>query len=106
MRVALYGRVSTDEQAERFGLASQLTELRAFAAKQGWTIPSGGEFVDDGYSGATLERPALTRLRETIRLRAFDGVLIHDVDRLARRLAHQLLLVEEFERASVRVEFL
>ena len=91
--------MSTDEQVERFGLSSQLTELRAFAVKQGWTIATGGEFVDDGFSGADLERPALTRLREAARLRVFDAILIHDVDRLARRLAHQLLLVEEFERA-------
>jgi site-specific DNA recombinase len=106
MRVAVYARVSTDEQAEKFGLSAQLTELRAFAAKRGWEIPAGAEFVDDGYSGAELDRPALARLREAVRLRAFDAILVHDVDRLARRLAHQLLLVEEFERARVRVDFL
>jgi len=87
MRAALYARVSTEEQAQRFGLTSQLTELRAFAATKGWTVPTGGEYVDDGYSGADLERPALARLREAVRLHAFDAVLIHDVDRLARRLA-------------------
>jgi site-specific DNA recombinase len=106
MRTALYLRVSTDEQAERYGLSSQLTELRALAAKKGWTVSEGGEFVDDGYSGAELDRPALSRLREAIRAGKYDVILIHDPDRLSRRLAHQLLLTEEIERAGVRVEFL
>lgn len=106
VRAALYARVSTEEQAARYGLASQLTELRALAANRGYTIPEGGEFVDDGCSGADLDRPALTRLRDAVRLAAFQVVIIHDPDRLSRRLAHQLLLVEEFERAGVRLEFL
>ena len=52
MRVALYARVSTDEQAERFGLSSQITELGAWATARGYTIPEGVMFIDDGYSGA------------------------------------------------------
>jgi len=104
-RTALYGRVSTEDQAERFGLASQVSELQALARQQGYTIPAGGEFIDDGASGADLDRPALTRLREAIRRGLFDVVLIHDPDRLARKLSLQLLLLEEFERAGVRVEF-
>ena len=104
-RVALYGRVSTEDQAERFGLASQVSELQALARQRSYTIPAGGEFIDDGYSGTDLDRPALTRLREAIRRRLFDVVLIHDPDRLARKLSLQLLLMEEFERAGVRVEF-
>ena len=88
-RCALYARVSTDEQAERYGLAAQLHELRAGAAGRGYTVPNGAEFADDGYSGATLERPALTRLRDAVREGAVDVVLVHDPDRLSRRLAHQ-----------------
>jgi site-specific DNA recombinase len=79
-RAALYGRVSTEDQAERFGLASQVSELQALARQRGYTIPAGGEFIDDGASGADLDRPALTRLREAIRRRLFDVVLIHDPD--------------------------
>jgi site-specific DNA recombinase len=106
VRVALYVRVSTAEQAEKYGLASQLTELRALAIRKGYNVRDSAEFVDDDASGATLDRPALGRLREAIRAGAFDLVLIHDVDRLARRLALQMLILEEFERAGVRVEFL
>ena len=105
MRAALYARVSTDEQAEKYGLSSQLTELGELAAKKSFTVPEGAEFVDDGYSGATLDRPALDRLREAVRARAFDVVLVHDPDRLSRKLAHQLLLVEELERAGVGLEY-
>src|SRR5262249_46189029 len=106
MRVALYCRVSLEDQAEKYGLASQVTELRTLAQRKGYTIPEGGEFVDDGYSGAELARPALDRLREAVRRHAVEIVLIHDPDRLARKAAHQFLLMEEFERAGVRVEFL
>lgn len=104
-RAAIYCRVSTEEQAEKFGLSSQLTELRALAARQGYTIPAGAEFLDDGYSGADLERPALAQLREAANARAFDVLLVHDPDRLSRRLVHQLLLTEEFERDGVQLEF-
>jgi DNA invertase Pin-like site-specific DNA recombinase len=50
-RAALYARVSTEDQAEKCGLASQVTELRAHATRQGYGIPDGAEFLDDGYSG-------------------------------------------------------
>src|SRR2546428_11530647 len=106
MRTALYCRVSTEEQAQKYGLASQLVEIRAHAKRKGYTVPDGAEFLDDGYSGADLDRPALSRLREAIRTRAFQAVLIHDPDRLSRKLAHQLLLSEEVERAAVEPEFL
>src|SRR4029453_5953102 len=63
------------------------------------------EFLDDGHSGAILERPALTRLRDAVRAGAIEVVLAHDPDRLSRKLAHQLLLLEELE-TRCRVEFL
>jgi len=104
-RAAIYVRVSTEDQVEKFGLASQLRELRALAVRNGYTIPAGAEFVDDGYSGATLERPALTKLRDAVRAGAIDVVLIYDPDRLSRHLAHQLVLIEEIEAARVAIEW-
>jgi len=108
MRAAIYVRRSptTEEQAEKFGLASQLSELRMLAAQKGYTVPDGAEFADDDDSGATLDRPALTRLRDAVRAGASEVLLVHDPDRLARKLAYQLLLLEEFDRAGVRYEFL
>lgn len=105
MRAALYARVSTDEQAEKYGLPSQLRDLRALAERKGYAVPVGAEYVDDGYSGADLDRPGLARLREAVRASAVDIVLAHDPDRLARELYLLLLLDKEFGRAGVRVEY-
>src|SRR5438128_4155594 len=64
------------------------------------------QFLDEGYSGATLIRPALERLRDVIAAGAVDRVYVHSPDRLARKYAYQVLLVEEFRRAGVEVIFL
>src|SRR5439155_10582894 len=101
MRAVLYGRVSTEEQAEKYGLSSQSRELSAVAKREGYTIVA--EYVDDGVSGATLERPQLTRLREAARARAFDVVLVHAVDRLSRELLHQLIVTEELRGLGIRI---
>ncbi len=63
---ALYARVSSERQAQEGIIDSQLDALRAFLAHQGWTVDPGHEFVDNGCSGAQLERPALERLRDAI----------------------------------------
>src|SRR5437667_3400080 len=101
MRAALYARVSTEEQAEKYGLSSQLRELRAVAKREGYTIVA--EYVDDGVSGATLDRPQLARLREAARARAFDVVLVHAVDRLSRDLLNQLIVTEELRSLGIRI---
>ncbi len=105
-RAALYARVSTDEQVQKYGLGSQVHELRTLAGQKGYVVVEGGEFLDDGYSGVSLDRPGLSKLRTATQATAFDVVLIHDPDRLSRKLAHQLVLLDEFDKAGVRVEFL
>jgi site-specific DNA recombinase len=105
LHAGLYARVSTEDQAERYGLGAQLRELRAHAAARGYII-DGTEFIDDGVSGATLDRPALRRLRTAIRDGAIQVVCIVDPDRFSRKLAHLLLLTEECERAQIRLEYL
>jgi site-specific DNA recombinase len=101
-RAALYARTSVEE-GEKFGLASQVTELRALAAANGYEVVA--EYLDDGHSGATLDRPALGRLRDAVRAGGLTAVLIYDTDRLSRKLAHQLLLLDEFDGAGVLVVF-
>jgi site-specific DNA recombinase len=64
------------------------------------------EFLDDGYSGATLVRPALERLRDAAAAGVLDRLYVHSPDRLARKYAYQVLLVEEFGRCGVEVVFL
>jgi site-specific DNA recombinase len=104
MRVALYARVSTERQEERGTVGSQLELLRAAARTDGHDVV--GEFVDDGYSGARLDRPALDRLRDAAEAGALDAVLCLCADRLARAYAYQVLILEELERFGVHVRFL
>jgi len=104
VRVGLYARVSTERQQERGTVGSQLEALRAAARADGDEVIE--EFVDDGYSGARLDRPALDRLRDAAEAGVLDGVLCLCVDRLARAYAYQVLILEEFERLGVKVRFL
>src|SRR5262245_875487 len=101
-RCALYGRVSLEE-GEKYGLSSQMSELRALAARRGYTII--GEFCDDGWSGAILERPQLTALRALVRGHEVDVVLAHTTDRISRELVHLLLVTDEVRRLGARLEY-
>ena len=100
MRVGLYARVSTERQQERGTVASQLAVLRAAAEASGDEIVE--EFVDDGYSGARLDRPALDRLRDAAEAGVLEGVVCLCADRLARAYAYQVLILEELERSASR----
>ena len=104
MRVALYARVSTERQQERGTVTSQLEALRAAADADGHEVIE--EFVDDGYSGARLDRPALDRLRDAAEAGVLDGVICLCADRLARAYAYQVLILEELERFGISVQFL
>ena len=88
LQVAIYARVSSDQQAERQTIDSQLSELKAAAQRDGHAVSDGMLFVDNGHSGTTLIRPALERLRDMIALSAIDVVYVHAPDRLARSYAH------------------
>ena len=105
-QAAIYARVSSDVQQEARTIESQVADLRACLARRGLQLVPELEFVDDGYSGATLVRPALERLRDVVAAGGFDQLYVHCPDRLARNYAHQVLLLEEFLRAGVEVIFL
>jgi site-specific DNA recombinase len=102
----MYARVSSDQQAEAQTIASQVAALRERIAAEGLTVPDALQFLDEGYSGATLVRPALERLRDVVAARAVDRLYVHSPDRLARKYAYQVLLVDEFRRAGVEIIFL
>jgi len=104
--VALYARVSTRHQAEAQTVDSQIAALRERIASDAPGEPSVLEFIDDGYSGTTLVRPALERLRDLAAVGGVEFVYVHSPDRLARKYAHQALLLDEFSRVGVRVVFL
>jgi site-specific DNA recombinase len=105
-RVALYARVSTQQQVHTQTSAQQLERLQAHCVAQHWTWSPALVFRDDGYSGATLRRPGLERLRDLVAEGAVDHVVITTPDRLARKYLHQLLLIEEFEQRGCQVDFL
>lgn len=106
MNVALYARVSTPHQQHESTIASQLQALKHYIQQQGWDLLPAHEYLDEGISGARLDRPALDRLRDTAQLGEFDAVVVVSPDRLARHYAHQWLLIEELEKLQVRLIFL
>ena len=106
MRVALYARVSTQRQAQAQTVEQQMGRLTDHAQQQGWDVPPDQIFRDDGYSGASLRRPGLDRLRDRVAARSLDVVLITAPDRLARNYVHQVLLLEELQGHGCEVRFL
>jgi site-specific DNA recombinase len=105
-RAALYARVSSDQQARGGTIASQLVALRERIAADGQQLDAEHAYVDEGYSGASLLRPALERLRDAAAAGVIDRVYVQSPDRLARRYAYQVLLIEELRRAGAEVVFL
>ena len=103
MRAAVYARVSTERQAERGTIGSQLEALRTHVRSLGEEYV--GEYVDDGHSGARLDRPGLDALRDAAEAGLFDVVYCLSPDRLARAYAYQVLVLDELARFRVSVRF-
>jgi site-specific DNA recombinase len=106
MRAAIYARVSTDKQGRDQTVDSQLDALRRWVTAHGHELKNDHVYIDEGYSGARLDRPALDRLRDAAREGEFDVLGVYSPDRLARRYAYQILLLEEFRKAACAVEFI
>jgi site-specific DNA recombinase len=102
---AIYARVSSDQQKEDNTIASQTAALKEFAAAHGFAVPEGWVFEDAGYSGASLVRPGLERIRDLAAEGHIQAVLVHAPDRLSRKYAYQVLLTEEFARQGVETVF-
>ena len=93
----LYARVSTPGQAERgYSLRQQMEALNDYAARQGFNVVES--ITDDGYSGTTLDRPGLDRVRDLVEAGSIDAVLAQDADRITREPGHRAYLDDEFER--------
>ena len=104
MNAAVYARVSTDLQAEKgYSLQTQIDACTQKAKEMGAVAIK--TYVDDGYSGSYLERPALDKLRDALDAKLYDMVVIYDQDRLSRTLSHQLLLTEEIEKSGAQLVF-
>jgi len=106
VRAALYARVSSERQAQDNTIDSQVQALRTRLREDGLIVEEELCFIDEGYSGSTLVRPALERLRDQAAAGAIDRLYILSPDRLARRYAYQALLVDEFQNCGVELVFL
>ena len=100
-RCAVYTRVSTDHGLEQDfnSLDAQREACAAYIrsqAHEGWIL-AHGRYDDGGYSGASLDRPALQALLDTVRQRRVDVIVVYKVDRLTRSLADFAKLVKLFD---------
>ena len=103
MKVAIYARVSGEGQERRGTIRSQVQALRARTAREGHELVA--EFLDDGYSGARLDRPGLDALRDAAEAGVIEAVWCLTPDRLARSFAYQMLVLDELDRLGCKVNF-
>jgi site-specific DNA recombinase len=106
LRVAIYARVSGEQQTKDDTIASQLDAVKQRVEKDGFTCEPELCFVDDGVSGDFLVRPGLERLRDQAAAGVIDRLYVLDPDRFSRRYAYQVLMLEELTRCGVEVVFL
>jgi site-specific DNA recombinase len=102
---AIYARVSSEQQREEHTIASQTAALIEFAQSRDLEVPKEWVFEDEGFSGAILERPGLERVRDLAAEGQIQVVLAYAPDRLSRKYAYQILLIEEFARHGVETLF-
>ncbi|HYF94124.1 MAG TPA: recombinase family protein [Symbiobacteriaceae bacterium] len=97
-RVAVYIRWSTEEQSEGTTLQVQQEACEHYVRAQGWQFRPDLVFVDDGYSGGTMDRPGLTALRRTVKDGKVTCVVVFKLDRLSRSVLDTVSLVlQEWE---------
>ena len=106
MKVAIYARTASREGSPSSSIIQQLERLRTHAAAQGWELPEENIFVDDGYSGNTLDRPGLRQLRARVEAGELDSIWLTDMHRLTRSLIDVTLLLEELQSTGCQLGFL
>lgn len=99
----LYARVSTARQEEQETIDSQLSELRSRIKADACELPEENVFLDDGWTGTTLERPALDAMRDGAGAGQFEVLYVYDRGRLSRMYAYQEIIIEEL--ANKQIEF-
>ncbi len=95
LRAAIYTRVSTEEQAkEGFSLDAQLEKLRSYCKARDWIIT--GEYIDDGYSGRKIKRPAYIQMMDD--LNKWDAILVIKMDRIHRNQKNFMSMMEQLSK--------
>lgn len=106
LRAALYARVSTELQKDEKTVENQLAEILPEIEKDGNSLLEGCQYVDEGWSGAILERPELDRLRSDARDKKFDILYVYDRGRLARKFVYQEIVIEELKGLDLQFKSL
>lgn len=101
LRAALYARVSTELQKDEETVQNQLSEIRQGIIDDGNTLLESCEYVDEGWSGAILERPSLDLMRADARDKKFDILYVYDKGRLARKYVYQEIVIEELTNLEI-----
>lgn len=101
-RVACYLRVSTENQIENYSIAEQKERLEAFCKAKDYNVFN--YYIDPGYSGGNIERPALQQMLKDIHSHKIDMVVVYKLDRLSRSQKDTLNLIED-EFIKNNVEF-
>jgi site-specific DNA recombinase len=99
---AIYARVSTEEQVGNTSLRGQVDACREYAQQHGYLVTKE---VQEDFSGARLDRPGLTEIRDMIAGGELQALVVYEADRLSRKLGHLLLLQEEFDRLGANLLF-
>ena len=101
IRAALYARVSTEEQKENHSIAAQLELLRKHSSQNEYEIAE--EYVDGGFSGTSMERPAFQKLLRDAALGKFQLILVYRVDRFFRNNKALLTVTDDLEKLGVSI---
>ncbi len=102
---AIYARVSGELQKQEATIESQIDAIESYAKSKNYQIVKEWIFKDEAEPGKYLDRPGLDALRDLARDGGPDIIIIHEPDRIARKSAYQVILLEEFQKAGVPVEF-
>lgn len=106
IRAAIYARVSSEQQEKEGTIESQLEAVYQRVQDDGLSVESELRFIDNGYSGTTLVRPALARLRDQAAAGVFDRLYVLNPFRFARKYAYQFLIIEELQSCGIEIVFL
>jgi len=99
-RVAIYSRVSTEEQAkEGISVDAQIDKCKSYCDARGWTVHK--IYVDPGFSAGTLDRPAMNELLQDADDQRFDIILVYKIDRFSRRLKDLIMVLEELKLKNI-----
>ena len=101
LRAALYARVSTELQKDEQTVQNQLSEIKPKIESDGNTLLESCIYVDEGWSGAILERPSLDLMRADALEKKFDILYVYDKGRLARIFFHQEIVIDELRQLGI-----